>query len=109
VKFGDMIGLFEESVLLFISPYFQPLKQHLSSLWDKILPQRGQRPSIGKVSVHSEVTCEDIISVFKVILMDKSLIAQAEQAANTLGKRSHPGELEVSSNGWDVARPTKRN
>jgi hypothetical protein len=58
--------------------------------------------------VHSEVTCEDIISVFKVILMDKSLIAQAEQAANTLGKRSHPGELEVSSNGWDVARPTKK-
>ena len=40
--------------------------------------------------------------------MDQTLITQAEQAIATLGKRSYPGDLEVSSNGWDVVRPSKK-
>jgi hypothetical protein len=101
-----MIGFFDETVLSFISPYFLPLRQHLSLLWDTISPQ--PKPSIGRDSVHSVVTCNDMIGVFKTILQDQSLITQAEQAATTLGKRSLPGELELSSNGWDVLRPNKK-
>lgn len=40
--------------------------------------------------------------------MDKNLITEADQARKTLGKRSLPGELEATSNGWDAVRPTKR-
>jgi hypothetical protein len=59
--------------------------------------------------VHSDVTCSDIFKVFKVILLDKSLISQAEQAAaTTLGKCSLPGDLDVAPNGWDAVRPSKK-
>ena len=109
MKFSHMVGFFEKTVLPSISPYFQPLNQHLSSLWNVILPQRSTAPSIGMDSVHSVVTCRDIIEVFKVILLDNSLITQAEQAATTLGKRLLFGELEVAPNGWDVMRPTKKH
>jgi serine/threonine protein kinase len=108
MKFGDMVGFFEDAVLPFISPYFLPLKHHLCSLWNTILPQRSKKPSIGKDSVHSHVTCYDIIGVLKTILLDKSLIDQAEQAATTLGKRSLPGELDIVSNGWYAIRPSKK-
>jgi hypothetical protein len=104
-----MVGFFESLVLAFIRPYFKPLLPHLSSLWNTILPQRSTEPSIGPISVHSVVTCSDILKVFKIILLDKSLIYQADHAAiTTLGKRSLPGDLDVAPNGWDVVRPSKK-
>ena len=107
-KFSHMIGGFETFVLPFISPYFEPLREHLSLLWSTIFPQQSTRPSIGQGAVHSNVTCSDIIEAFKIILLDKSLISQAEQAATTLGKRSLPGDLSISSIGWDAVRPSKK-
>jgi hypothetical protein len=107
-KFFHMVGFFESNILRFISPYFKSLEPHLSLLWETILPQRFTTPSIGKKSVHSNVTCSEIIEVFKTILLDKSLIAQAKQEATILGKRSLPGDLNVSSDGWDVVRPHKK-
>jgi hypothetical protein len=106
MKFSHMV-FFEDTILPGISPYFEPLKQHLSSLWNTIVPQ--PRPSLGKEFVHSVVTCHDIIKVFKEILLDQSLISNAEEAAaTTLGKRSLPGGLNIGSNGWDVIRPMKK-
>jgi hypothetical protein len=58
--------------------------------------------------VHSDVSCFNIIEVFKTMLLDKSLISQAEQAANSLGKRSLPGDLDVAPNDWDAVRPSKK-
>jgi hypothetical protein len=107
-KYGDMVGFFEHTVLPHISSYFKPLEPHLSSLWDTILPQRSTAPPKGMESVHSDVTCHKIIAAFKTILKDPSLIAQAERGDTTRGKRSLPGDLEVSSNGWDVIRPSKK-
>jgi hypothetical protein len=106
MKFSHMIGFFEDTVLRHISPYFEPLRLHLSSLWKTIIPHAD--PYTGKDSVHSSVTCLEIINVFKTILLDEALITQAEQAGATLGKRSLPGELDVASNGWDVVTPTKK-
>lgn len=103
-----MVGHFEDFVLPHISPYFIPLQRHISSLWDSLLPQRSTKPSIGKDAVHSDVTCSDILEVFKIILLDKSLISQAEQAATTLGKCSLPGDLDVAQNGWDAVRASKK-
>jgi hypothetical protein len=108
LKFSHMVGHFEDVVLPYISPYFQPLRQHLSLLWATILPHRSIKPTVGKEALRSDVTCSNIIEAFKLILRDKSLISQAEQAGTTLGKRSLPGDLDVAQNGWDAVRAPKK-
>jgi hypothetical protein len=104
-KHGHMVAFFHSFILPFISPYFSPLKPHMLSLRDKILPPPAAERE-GDFHVRSEVTCDDLIKVFKTALLDQSLIAQAEQAGSNLGKRSLPGELV--SNGWDPVKPSKR-
>ena len=74
-------------------------------LWYTILPRRSSGSGVD--SVHSNVTCSEIIETFKTILLDEFLINQAKRAA-TVGKRSHPGDLKAASNGWDVIDPPKR-
>lgn len=106
-----MNDFFESLVLPAISPYFNPLKGHLVSLWDKIRPERfGRQTGTSLLDpVHSDVTCLEIIETFKTILLDKALISQANHTPPTvLGKRSErsfPGDLAVAANGWDVVNP----
>ena len=74
-------------------------------MWSAILQQSTRPLDNGKDSVHSNVTCLDIINVFKTILLDDSLIIKAEEGAKSLGKHSLPGEHRVAPNGWDVIVP----
>lgn len=108
-----MNDFFESLVLPTISPYFEPLKNHLVSLWNTILPEQPRRRAVASIldPVHSVVTCLEIIEVFKTILLDKALISQAEQDFSVLGKRSErsfPGDLALAPNGWDVYNPASK-
>ena len=77
-KFSHMHGFFEDSILHHISPYFQPLQVHLATLWHTIHPQRPQMShTCGKDTMHSVVTCNDMIATFKTILLDKELSLRA--------------------------------
>jgi hypothetical protein len=88
---GRMVkpGRFETAVLPHISLYFRPLQQHISALWNVLLPQRSTMPSIWKAAVRSATTCINVMNVFKAIL-DESLIEQAKRSNTTLGKCSLP-------------------
>lgn len=107
LKYSHMIGHFETDVLPHISPYFKPLQPHISALWNILFPHRLTRPSIGKEATHSTATCADVINVFKSVFQDESLIEEAKQP-NVLGKRSHPGDLIISTNDWDAGKPSKK-
>jgi hypothetical protein len=105
LKFSHMIGHFESHILPHISPYFYPLRPHLSTFRDTLLP-RGLN-SAAKEAVHSLATCQDVIDVFKNALLDKTLIEEAKKARSVLSERSLPGDLVVAPNGWDVIKVPK--
>jgi hypothetical protein len=108
LKYSHMIGHFELDILPYISPYFQPLKQHISALWNTLFPHRFTVPTVGKEATHSPATCLDIIKVFKAALEDKSLIEEANQSSTILGKRSSPGDLVSAADSWDAVKVPKK-
>jgi len=108
LKFSSMMGYFEEDILPHISPYFKPLKPHISALWGVLFPHRLTQPIVGKEAMHSTATCADVINVFKSAFEDKSLIEEANQPSTILGKRSHPGDLISAANGWDAVEPPNK-
>ena len=99
LKFSHMIGHFESDNLPNMSPYFKPLKLYISALWNILLLQRLTMPSVGLRATHSSATCCDVISIFKSVLEDKSLIEEAKQSSAILGKYSHPRDLISAKNG----------
>jgi hypothetical protein len=103
LKFSHITGHFETHVLQGISPYFAPLKKHLSAFLHVLFPQR---PSIGRQAVHSLATPENIIDVLKDALLDKKLIKHARKQEIVLGKRSRPGELTMHN--WGSVKMRKR-
>jgi hypothetical protein len=109
VKYCHMLAFFEPAILSHMSPYFQPLWKHLHLLREVIFTRLDRSSSWdGSKAVHSNVTCADIINIFKTILLDPSLISQAEQVSTTLGKHLLPGEYDTVQKGWDVVRPSKK-
>ena len=68
----------------------------------------GSTP-VGPTVVHSTATCLDVINIFKTVLLDPELIANAKESCSVLGKRSYPGDLIVAPLGWDAVKVTKRN
>ena len=54
----------------------------------------------------STATCQDIIQVIKVALLDQALIHEARKATS-LGKNLHPGKLITAKNGWDAVKIPK--
>ena len=54
----------------------------------------------------STATCQDIIQIIKVALLDQALIHEARKATS-LGKHLHPGELITAKNGWDAVKILK--
>jgi hypothetical protein len=109
MKYGDMFGFFKPFVLQNTSSYFKPLRRHFEAMWKVMLPKQFSDPLDGLQAVHSDVTCLDVIQVFKDALLDEFLISKAEQASKTIGKkRAFPGDLETGPNGWDVVRPNKK-
>ena len=58
-------------------------------------------------AIHSNVRCEDIVSILKSALLDPALIEEAKEARSLLGKRSAPGDLVVAPNGWDAIKLVK--
>jgi len=107
LKYSQLFAFFESTILSHISPYFKPLRQHLYLLRKTIFPH-WEHLSDGDIGVHSDVTCSKVIEAFKTILLDESLISEAEKAPTTLGKRSLPGDYDTVKHGWDVVRPSKR-
>jgi hypothetical protein len=108
IKFSNMIGDFERDILPYISPYFDPLKPHISALWNILFPQRLTKPIVGQEAVHSTATCLDVINVFKTVFVDKSLIDEAKrQSIAILSKRHHPGDLISAANCWDAVETPK--
>jgi hypothetical protein len=105
LKLGHMIVLFETHILSGISPYFKPISPYIAKLWHEILPDRS------KPGISSNVTCMDIIKVFKTALLDPALIDEAKKVKldpTVLGKRARPGDLVTAPNGWDVVSVAKR-
>lgn len=107
LKFSSMIAYFEEDILPHISPYFKPLKPHISALWNVLFPQRLTQPMVGKEATHSTATCLDVINIFKSAFGDELLIEEAIKPSTILGKRSHPGDLISATNGWDAVELPK--
>lgn len=116
LKYSHLFAFFESAIVSHISPYFKPLQQHLYLLRKTIFPHWEHRSDgavglnmdLGKHFVHSDVTCSKVIEAFKTILLDESLISEAEKGPTTLGKRSLPGGYDTVKHGWDVVRPSKR-
>jgi hypothetical protein len=116
LKYSHMFAFFESTIVSHISPYFKPLQQHLYLLRKTIFPHWQHRSDgdvglamdLGKNSVCSVVTCSDVIEAFKTILLDESLISQAEKPPTTLGKRSLPGDYDTVKHGWDVIKPSRK-
>ena len=106
LKFSHMIGHFESHFLHHILPYFYPLQLHLTVFWTALLPQRLTAPIGDRSAAMSTATCQDIIQVIKVALLDQALIHEARKATS-LGKHSCPGELITAKNGWDAGKIPK--
>ena len=71
----------------------KPLQLHIDKCWDKLLPKVSmESDDAARDAIHSNVRCEDIISILKSALLDPALIKEAKEA---LGERSAPGDLVV--------------
>lgn len=109
LKYSHIVAHFD-SVLEHISPYFAPLKSHLSAYRKVLFPPAPSDD--GKVAAHSNVSFEDIFTVLKGALLDEVVIEQAKQVPcdSVLGKRSRarPGELIISGNGWDAVKVSRK-
>ena len=107
LKFSHMGAHFDIEILRHLSPYFIPLRPHINTLWNALFPTRFS--GMGEEASHSKAKIRDLIEAFKSVLSDPDLIAKAKDAApGNLRKRSRPGELIMSDNGWDPISPPKR-
>jgi len=109
LKYNHMPGMFEELMLPHISPYFQPLQKHLVAFLHALHPQITQDMlPRSKQGIHSRAKPEHILNVFKTALNDPTLIDELKKGPSSLGKRSAPGELISTPNGWDAIEIPKR-
>ena len=103
VKFGSMLGHFEEGVLSHISPYFYPLKPHILSWWRVLHPVTATVDAAKThFSSYHDPSPSKIIDVFKQALMDP-LVKEGNDDKSAL-KCSFPGER--TQDGWDVVPAT---
>jgi hypothetical protein len=105
-KFSQMTAHINVDILPHLSTYFKPLSPHIFKLWTTLFPSTSILPKDSDAS-HSVATLRDLINTFKEILLDKDLITKAS-AAGSVRKRSHPGELIISGNGWDAIPASKK-
>ena len=102
-KFSQMTAHFGVDILPYLSPYFKSLGPHILKLWTALFP----KIELTKDASHSVATLRNFIDAFKTVLSDEDLIAAATSSGSTR-KCSLPGELVISSNGWDAVPPKKR-
>jgi hypothetical protein len=101
-KYCQMMSVFlkddEPNLLKNISPYFYPLKKYLVDIRNALFTEDGPIPSASPC---------DLIEVFKAALQDEDLIKAAKKDYDLKlhHKRSLPGELVISPNSWDAAKP----
>ena len=107
VKYSQMMAHFESHILNHISPYFHPLMNYITGIWDALIRPDVRGQTDGKKAVHSFATPHNIIEVFKVALLDDRLIEDAKVAHKHSNTHSLPGELVVGSNCWDTVKPSK--
>ena len=107
LKFSHMGAHLDVEILPHLSPYFAMLHPHIFNLWMALYP--GQLLGRGREASHSCTTLRDIIKAFKVVLSDWHLIGEARKDKPvSLEKRSFPGELVISGNGWDAVKVQKK-
>jgi hypothetical protein len=106
MKFSHMGAHFKDTVLSHVSPYFTALQPHIISLWHALFPNGFQGE--GQEASHSLATLRDLINTFKDVLLDPALIKLEQSLSSNSKKRSRPGELIISGNGWDAIPPSKR-
>jgi hypothetical protein len=106
LKFSHIIAHFESHVLQYISGYFHPLKNHLIAIWKALFPRSS---GLARDAVKSDSTCEEIIQVIKMALLDQTLIEEAKMGTggSVLGKRTRPGDLVIDETGWDPVKPSR--
>ena len=104
LKNGSMLG-FEIYVLPFISPYFDPLRTHLISLWRTLHPIATNPEPGAQGAARSFANPIDIINVFRTALQDPILIGQTKNPESNPCKRAIPGEQIFASDTWDVLKP----
>ena len=57
------------------------LQLHIDKFWDKLLPKVSmESDDAARDAIHSNVRCEDIISILKSALLDPALIKEAKEA-----------------------------
>jgi hypothetical protein len=105
IKYSQMVAHMNLDILPFLSAYFKPLGPHIAKLWTALFPSSSQNLK-GISASHSVATLPDFIRALKTVLLDKSLIADARVSG--LRKRSLPGDMVVSDNGWDAVPAPKR-
>lgn len=101
-KFSQMAAHVEVDILPHLSTYFTSLGPHIRTLWDVLFPTI----KCTKDASHSNAKLHDFIDALKQILLNQELISNAR--ASSTRKRSRPGELVISSNGWDAMPAPKR-
>jgi Fe-S cluster biosynthesis and repair protein YggX len=101
VKQGHMTTFMADDILSHISPYFNPLKKHITAFCQLLFVKKA-KGDYGKDALHSTTTCLDFINIFKSVFADKSLLEEAKRQSTVLGKRSYPGDLISARNGWDA-------
>lgn len=105
MKFSHMAHHLDIVILPHISPYFDPLKPHLRSIWRALHPQIAVNVPIGRAGSHSTASPMDIINVLKEVLRDPVLINEARSTKSTLGKRATPGDNSPFQCHWTPAPP----
>jgi hypothetical protein len=100
LKHSVVLSYFKTHILPGISPYFKPLKRHLSCFKRVLFPSQFA----GGQAAHSVATAESVIDILKTALLDQRLINDAkkrlseanDQSELILGKHSRPSELTVN-------------
>lgn len=100
-KFSQMAAHIDVHILPFLSNYFTSLGPHIVKLWTALFPSM----ELASNASHSKATLRDIIDAFKSVLLDEDLISKARAGTR---KRSRPGELVISHNGWDAMPSPKK-
>jgi hypothetical protein len=101
-KFSQMTAHIGVHILPYLSTYFTSLGPHILKLWKALFPSM----TFTENASHSNAKLRDLIDAFKTVLLDNDLISKAKAPGNR--KRSHPGELVISSNGWDAVPSPKK-
>jgi len=106
-KLGHMTTFLEDDILSNISPYFAPLKPHITRMCTMLFRDKMKGKS-GKDAMHSTATCLDFINIFRMVFQDQLLVDQAKKINQVLGKRGHDaGDLVSAENGWDAVQPSE--